>query len=320
MQSVPSDSARRQQRFPRIAVVGSGAVGAYYGGRLAQYGNEVHFLMRSDLDRVRTEGLKIHSADAGDAHLRPVACYASTAEIGPVDLAIVALKSIANEALEFLLPPLIDEGTTLLTLQNGLGNEAFLADRFGADRVMGGLCFVCLNRIAPGEVLHIAHGLVSLGEYDSGVRPRTRALHSELRRCGVPCELEGDLTAARWRKLVWNVPFNGLAIAAGGIDVEKVLTDPVLYRRTRVLMEEVIAGAAALGMEIEKSYIDKMIANTRSMGGYRPSSLIDYLAGREVEVEAIWGEPLRQAREAGLDLPELSALHREIAAACSSDD
>ncbi len=303
---------------PRIAVVGSGAVGSYYGGRLAEHGNEMHFLMRSDLEAVRAHGLRIHSTEAGDVHLPAVNCHASTDEIGPVDLIIVALKSTNNAALEALLPPLLHEQTALLTLQNGLGNEAFLAARFGADRVMGGLCFVCLNRVAPGEIHHIGHGLISLGEYAGGPRDRTRALHDELLRCGVPCSLENNLAEARWRKLVWNVPFNGLSIAAGGIDVEKILGDPDLFARTHRLMHEIIDGAAALGFEIEPDFVDKMIGNTQSMGAYHPSSLIDFQNGREVEIEAIWGEPLRQANAVGAELPELAALYREITAACAS--
>lgn len=302
---------------PRIAVVGSGAVGGYYGGRLAQHGNEVHFLMRSDLEAVRANGLKIHSAEAGDVHLPAVNCYGSTEAVGPVDLVIIALKSTHNAALEALLPPLLHRQTALLTLQNGLGNEAFLGARFGVDRVMGGLCFVCLNRIAPGEIRHIGHGLISLGEYAGAPRERTRALYDELLRCGVPCSLQDDLAEARWRKLVWNVPFNGLSIAAGGIDVATILADPDLHARTRQLMREIIDGATALGFAIEPEFADKMIDNTGPMGAYRPSSLIDYQNGREVEIEAIWGEPLRQANAAGVDMPELAALYREISEACA---
>ena len=318
-----ADSERRlrssvwQPFAPRIAVVGAGAVGGYYGARLAEHGNEVHFLMRSDLETVRANGLKIHSAEAGDLHLPAVNCHGSSEAIGAVDLVIIALKSTNNDALETLLPPLLHEQTALLTLQNGLGNEAYLGARFGAGRVMGGLCFVCLNRVAPGEIRHIGHGLVSLGEFIGGPRDRTRALHEALLGCGVPCSLEDNLTEARWRKLVWNVPFNGLAIAAGGIDVAKILADAGLIARSRRLMREIIDGAAALGLEIEADYADIMIDNTRSMGAYRPSSLIDFQKGREVEIEAIWGEPLRQANARGIDLPELAVLYREITEACA---
>jgi 2-dehydropantoate 2-reductase len=304
--------------FSRIAVVGSGAVGCYYGGRLAEHGREVHFLMRSDLAAVREHGLKIRSDLVGDVHLRPVHAHGSTGEIGPVDLVIIAIKATSNDVLEDLIPPLLHEKTALLTLQNGLGNEEFLAERFGAERLMGGLCFVCLNRTAPGEIRHIDHGLVSLGEFSGEPRDRTRALHQEWLRCRVPCQLEQDLTAGRWKKLMWNVPFNGLAIASGGKDVAQILADPELYGRARALMEEIRDGAAGIGISIDAEFADKMISNSRSMGAYRPSSMIDFEAGREVEIDAIWAEPLRQATAAGKKLPELARLLGEIRARCGS--
>ncbi|OYW26819.1 MAG: hypothetical protein B7Z47_07240, partial [Chthoniobacter sp. 12-60-6] len=128
----------------RIAHCGSGAVGCYYGGRLAQHGNDVHFLMRSDYEEVKQHGLKIRSP-LGDFNLPHVNCHRSTAEIGPCDLVIIAMKATANEVLLELLPPLLKEKTMILTLQNGLGSDDFLARHFGSARVLGGLCFVCIK-------------------------------------------------------------------------------------------------------------------------------------------------------------------------------
>lgn len=297
----------------RIAVVGSGAVGCYYGGRLAQYGRDVHFLMRSDLDHVRKRGLRLHSKQ-GDYHLQKVNAYGSPDEIGPVDLVLIALKSTANTALDHLLPPLLkpDGSTMLMTLQNGLGNEEYLAERFGADKVLGGLCFVCLNRTEPGVIRHIAHGKIEMGEFCGLPLPRTWEIHGELKRCGIVCSVLPDLGLARWRKLVWNVPFNGLAIAGGGVDVGQILADEDLLSLTRGLMREVIGAAKALGHEIPWSFAEKNVENTRSMAAYHPSSLIDFLEGREVEVEAIWGEPLRRGFNAGAEVGRLETLYHLI--------
>ena len=200
----------------------------------------------------------------------------------------------------------------LLTLQNGLGNEEFLAERFGAERVMGGLCYVCLNRTNPGEIAHIAHGRIALGELGRYVLPRTHEVGSEFKRCGVVCSVVGSLATERWRKLVWNVPFNGLAISEGGIDVAQILADEDLLMRTRELMREIIRGARALGFEIPISFVEENVTRTKSMGPYRPSSLIDFEEGRAVEVEAIWGEPLRRAVAAGAEMPELERLYGEV--------
>ncbi len=297
----------------RIAVVGAGAVGCYYGARLAQYGREVHFLMRSDLEHVRKRGLRILSKQ-GDFHLQKVNAHATTEEIGPVDLVLIALKATANEALESLIPPLLkpDGSTMLLTLQNGLGNEEYLAERFGGDKVLGGLCFVCLNRIEPGVIRHIGHGKIEMGEFSGLPLPRTWEVQGEFKRCGVVCSVMPDLGLARWRKLVWNVPFNGLSIAAGGIDVGRILADDDLLYLTRALMDEIIGIAATLGHEIPPSFAAKNIENTRAMGAYLPSSLIDFLEGREVEVDAIWGEPLRRGFNAGAEVGRLEMLYHLI--------
>lgn len=294
----------------RIAIVGSGAVGCYYGGRLAEQGQDVHFLMRSDFETVAREGLHLTSP-LGDAHLR-VQAYCSPLDIGPCDLVIIAIKTTSNAALLQLLPPLLHEKTVLLTLQNGLGNEDFLAHHFGPQRIQGGLCFVCINRTAPGQIHHIAQGRINLGEHSGPPTARTEALAELLRSSRIDCQVEKSLLAARWKKLVWNIPFNGLSIAAGGKDTAAILADPDLEQCVRDLMTEIITTARALGHNIRFELIHDMIERTRTMTQYRPSSLIDFEEGREVEIEPIWGEPLRQAETAGLTMPKLRALYQEL--------
>lgn len=296
---------------PRIAIVGSGAVGCYYGARLAQHGHDVHFLMRSDFAQVHAHGLEIRS-HAGDFTLPQVQCHRSTAEIGPCDLVIIAMKATANDALLHLLPPLLKSDTLLLTLQNGLGCDDFLAQHFGPSRVLGGLCFVCINRIGPGIVHHFARGHISLGEYSGPPMPRTHRLATQLNAAQIPCGVVQSLYGVRWEKLVWNIPFNGLSIAAGPIDTAGILADPTLERRTRELMHEVITAATRLGHEVPPDLADIMIERTRTMAGYKPSSLIDFLAGSEVELDAIWGEPLRRAHAAGIAMPHVEKLHQEL--------
>jgi 2-dehydropantoate 2-reductase len=296
---------------PRIAIVGSGAVGCYYGGRLAQHGNDVHFLMRSDYEQVKEHGLKVTSP-LGDFTLPHVHCHRSTAEIGPSDLVIIAMKATANDSLLNVLPPLLKNDTMILTLQNGLGSDDFLAEHFGSEHVLGGLCFVCINRLAPGVIHHIAQGHIALGEYAGGPIARTEALAAEFQRCGVECKLETSLIAARWRKLVWNIPFNGLSITAGGKDTAAILADPTLEQRVRELMREIIETSDKLGHAIRLSLIDHMIGFTRAMAPYKPSSLIDFLAGSEVELEAIWGEPVRRAKTAGIEMPKVTRLYQEL--------
>ena len=309
MDAQPSSQFVHLPPRPRIAVVGSGAIGCYYGGKLAAQGHNVHFLMRADLEAVREHGLTLRSTEAPTIHLDRVNAYESTEAIGPVDLVLIAVKTVSNDALEHLIPPLLHSGTTLVTLQNGLGNEAFLAQRFGAERVMGALCFVCLNRVAPGVIEHYGHGTISIGEFRGAPQERTHALAAALRETGVEAREVENLIAERWRKLVWNIPFNGLCIAAGGVTTEDILADPGLERLARELMRETLSIAAAKGYPIPESYVEFQFERTRPMGAYKPSSLLDWRAGRPVEVESIWGEAYRQSREAGVEAGRLETLY-----------
>jgi len=301
----------------KIAVVGSGAVGCYYGGMLAHAGHDVHFLMRSDFETVRRDGLTIFTK-GGVQRLPRVQCVQTTAEIGPADLVMIALKTTANAELERLLPPLLGPETALLTLQNGLGNEEFLATRWGAERVMGALCFVCINRESPGIIRHIDHGSISIGEFRRPVSERVRAVAAAFRTVDVDSNAVDDLAGERWRKLLWNIPFNGLAIAAGA-NVADVLADSGLRELARSLMDEILDAARRLGHEIPAEFADFQITRSTSMGAYRPSSMIDYEAGRPVEVGAIWGEPLRQGTAAGARMPRLEMLHGLIAHATARE-
>src|SRR5258708_3176947 len=196
----------------KIGVVGCGAVGSYYGARLGRSGQEMHFLLRGDYDVVRRRGVQIRSPE-GDFRFQPK-CARTPEEIGVCDLALIALKTTANDQLQRLLTPVVGKSTAILTLQNGLGNEDLLAALFGEEKVLGGLCFVCLNRVEPGVIQHIAHGTVVMGEYKRRPEPRTHDIASMMRNSGVPCKVTDDLALTHWEKLVWNVPFNGLGVAA----------------------------------------------------------------------------------------------------------
>ncbi len=301
--------------FSTIAIVGSGAVGLYYGGRLAEAGHDVRFLVRSDADVIQRDGIHCQSVH-GDFHLHPVQAYRSAEEIGPVDLVMIAWKATSNRLLEKILPPLLHENSQVVTLQNGLGNVEAISSITGASRVLGALCFVCINRIAPGVIHHSAGGRMAIGEFASGKPGRAAALAAMFAAAKVETVIEGDVEETVWKKLIWNVPFNGMAIAEGGKTTDQLLADPATVAQIRSLMEEVVAAAAVRGFSLDPKLIDWNIDRTRTMGAYRPSSLIDWQDGREVEIDAIWAEPLRRATAAGLSLPHWQKLLERIRERC----
>lgn len=295
----------------RVAIVGAGAIGAYYGARLVEAGVDVTFLLRSDYEHVREHGWVVESV-AGDMKLPRVHCAQDSEEIGPVDWVVVAWKTTSNAMYGSVIRPLLHDGTKILTLQNGLGNCERLAALFGADRVFGGLCFICSNRVAPGRIRHTASGQIRVGAYDPEGMVDLDGLVALLSGGGIDCRAVGSLEKAQWMKLIWNIPFNGLAIAEGGVDTAVLLATPGMEARIRKIMAEVKAVAGALGHSIDDAFIDQQVEVTRSMDAYRPSSMIDYVEGREVELDAIWGEPYRRACELDIQVPEIKRLLDDI--------
>jgi 2-dehydropantoate 2-reductase len=309
----------------KIAVVGCGAVGSYYGAKLCRAGETVHFMLRSDYDVVRRKGVFIRSRD-GNFHVNPK-CARAPEDIGVCDLVLIGLKATTNAQLPALLPPLAGPRTAVVTLQNGLGNEECVATVCGAERVLGGLCFVCLNRVEPGIIQHIDHGQIVLGEFQRWPEPRTHDIASLFRKAGVPCKVTDNLEKAHWEKLAWNVPFNGLGVAsAAGYDAvasgrvapdatlqpclttDQLLADGRWERLVRELMQEVIAAARGIRLKIADDLTEKHLERTRTMGAYRASTLIDFERGKPLELESLFLEPLRQAQRAGVKTPRLQAL------------
>ncbi|MES2981947.1 MAG: 2-dehydropantoate 2-reductase [Verrucomicrobiota bacterium] len=297
--------------FNSVAIVGSGAIGMYYGGRLVEAGMDVKFLARSDYDQLSKFGLEVDSV-AGNFHLTDISVFKKTEDIGPVDLVIVAWKATANEALADVLPQLMHEHTQVLTLQNGLGNCESIAEIVGADRVLGGLCFVCINRIAPGTIRHTAGGRMTIGSFSEELSAKSETIAQRFKAAKIPATAVNDLAKAQWEKLLWNIPFNGLAVAEGGVTTDVLLANPILENDIRTLMHEVIAAAAAQGIQLDPKLIESNIERTRPMGPYQPSTMIDFIEGRELELGPIWEEPLRRAKEVGVGMPALENLLKRI--------
>jgi 2-dehydropantoate 2-reductase len=292
----------------RIAIVGAGALGLYYGALLQRSGQDVHFLLRRDFDAVSRNGLKVFSIN-GDFELPAVQAYRMPQEIGPVDLVLVGLKTFANDRYADLITPLVGEGTLILTLQNGLGNEELLAELFGAQGIIGGVAFLCSNRGEPGEVHHLAAGRIILGEYRRIDLKRLESLTALFVQAGVDCRATDDLRRARWEKLVWNIPFNGLC-ALLQQTVERLLAVPATRGLVREIMREVIRAANLqdLSRAIPEGYADSMLEFTDNMGIYKPSMQIDREEGRQLEIAAIFRIPLDSGAARGIAMPRVEML------------
>jgi 2-dehydropantoate 2-reductase len=292
----------------KIAIVGSGALGLYYGSLLQRGGQDVHFLLRRDYYAVKSSGLKIFSIN-GDFELPEVQGYLRPEDIGPVDLVLVGLKTFANHMLPELVSPLLGDKTRILTLQNGLGNEELLADMFGAERIIGGVAFLCSNRGEPGVVHHLGAGRIIIGNYLRDCLESLDEIVTIFNVCGIDCRMTDDLLKSRWEKLVWNIPFNGLcALLLQTVDL--LLASGSTRTLIREIMLEVIQAANTqnLTADIQQDFADSMLVFTDKMGVYKPSMQIDREECRQLEIDAIFRIPLEHGRKQGIEMPRIEML------------
>lgn len=307
----------------RFAVVGSGAVGGYYGALLAKAGFDVHFLFNSDYHHVKAHGFEVTSPN-GDFSLPDVNAYQSTEDIPEVDIIILALKTTQNHLLKDLLTPLLKYKPDILVLQNGLGVDSdvaeiantFTNDSTNASTIYGGLCFLCSNKIGPGTIKHVDYGQIKLGQHYSGETPvgitdSLIKLSEALNKAEITTELSEDIILARWQKLMWNMPFNGLCT------LRDTTTDNIVgTAETRALasqvMDEVIAAAAAYGKVITEEFKEHMFYLTDNMGVYMPSMYLDYQHKRPMEIEEIYWRPIKAAEAKGVNMPVARLIAKEL--------
>lgn len=299
-----------------FAVIGTGAVGGLYGAILQRAGFDVHFLIRSGLDEVRRNGLRIESI-WGDFSLPSVQAYGAAMDMPRCDAALVATKTTANEALPQLLPHVLKPGAPVVLLQNGLNTEQRLAEHLPDHPLLGGLCFLCSHKLGPGHIRHLDYGGIRLGEYradgtPAGVTPAVNAVIEAFRHARIEITPVDDLVLARWLKLVWNVPYNGLSVLLDA-DTDQLMRSPHALALVRTLMAEVQAAARSQQRNIPDAFIAQMLDDTLNMKPYHPSMKLDYDQGRPLEFEAIYGEPLRTAEACGITTPCMRTLYHALA-------
>ena len=304
---------------PRIGIIGTGAIGGVYGLMLARAGCDVHFLLRSEYAVVSEQGLRVNSGVHGALHLHPVQAYAQAADMPPCDWLLVGTKSTGNVELAPTLAQVAAPDAKVVLLQNGLDVEDSLREHLPASlHLLGGLCYIGVHRSGPGVVEHQALGRVNLG-YHSGSAANDENRQKEIveagaalfHKAGIESQAMANVHQARWHKLVWNVPFNGLSVLLKA-GTTNLMADASSRELIQALMAEVIQGAHACGHEIPASYAEQMFAMTETMEDYLPSMYHDYMHKRPLELAAIYARPLSAAKAAGCELPRMQALHQAL--------
>ena len=302
---------------PRIGIIGTGAIGGYYGLMLARAGFEVHFLLRSEYEAVAREGLRVRHAQLGELHLPQVNAWCEAAAMPACDWLLVGAKSTANAELAPLIVQAAAADAKVVLLQNGLGVEEALRPLLPDSlHLLGGLCFICAHREAPGVVVHQSQGVCNLG-YHSGPADEAQRLAlleqgvAWLREAGIESAPIADLAQARWQKLVWNVPYNGLS-ALLGASTRPLMAQADSRALLLTLMEEVVAAAEAAGAPLPANYPQKLLAYTDRMPDYLPSMYHDFAQRRPAELQAVYAAPLAAAAALGVEMPRVRMLYQAL--------
>ena len=291
-------------------IIGVGAIGGYYGSKLAYSGQEVHFLFHSDYQFVKERGMQVDSCD-GSFHLDHVNVYQYSKDMPKCDVVIVGLKTTNNHLLPELLPPLLTEQTVVVLIQNGIGVEADVQQMFPNLQLVAGLAFICSAKTEPGHVNHQCYGSINLGNYSCKDEDRFQTILDDFRKAGVEAN-SVSYEEARWKKAVWNMPFNGMTVALN-TQTDLLLKNPATRQLIRDLMMEVIDAANHLGVKgLDASFADKMIETTDAMTPYSPSMKLDFDFHRPMEIYYLYSRPIEIAREAGFRMRKLEMLEAEL--------
>ncbi|WP_020565239.1 ketopantoate reductase family protein [Methylosarcina fibrata] len=292
----------------KILVVGAGAIGGFYGALLAKAGADVAVVCRSDYDTVKLNGFTIHSQDLGTWRFAPAGVFRHASEFREeADCLLLCTKVIPNLDRAALIREAVSPKTAIVLIQNGVDIEREIQEAFPDNELISGLAFICCNRIGPGRLAHLAYGRLTLGSVNGPVSTKTRELNDLFGRAGIECLASADVVTERWKKCVWNAPFNPLSVLSGGLPTSAILASQEPF--VRHIMEDVCRIAAALGHPLPERIVDNHIDSTRTMPAYKTSMLIDYEQGRPLETEAILGNALRAGRRAGVAAPYLESIY-----------
>lgn len=301
---------KTSKQIMKYAIIGTGAIGGFYGARLDKAGFEVHFLLHTDYQYVVDHGLTIDSCD-GNFTLPSPKVYDSTSEMPQCDVVIVALKTTQNHLLPSLLPPLLKPDTIILLIQNGIGVEADVQQLFPSQPIAAGMAFICSAKAGPGHINHQFYGNINIGNYSCHNPQRYNQMLADFRTAGIGAA-DVEYLEARWKKAVWNMPFNGMTVALN-TTTNRLLSCESTHRLIYDQMLEVIGAAQALGVKnLDTRFADKMIANTIKMPPYSPSMKLDFDFHRPMEINYLYTRPIAEAHAAGFAMPKLEMLEAEL--------
>jgi 2-dehydropantoate 2-reductase len=286
----------------RIAVMGAGAVGAYFGAKLAAAGHDLVFIARGKhLEAMRGAGLSVNSP-GGNLHVERARFTADARDAGDVDLILFCVKSYDTETAAEHLAPIIAERTTILSLQNGIDNPEKIARRWGDERTLAGVVYVGAQLASPGFVTHSAGGKIIFGPSTGAIGENAKLVEKTLSAAGIPCEISSDIQKVQWTKLLWNAPFCAVSCLTRA-NVKQIVESEPLTRLVLDCMSEVQAAARIRGIDLPDKLCQEALTFSKGLGSFKPSMLQDLEAGKPLEVDAFNGIVVKLLHQIGKTAP-----------------
>jgi len=296
----------------KIAIIGAGGVGGYYGGLLSKAGMDVHLLARGEhLRMIKKRGLIIRSYK-GNFRTK-VEASDNPDHIGVSDLVLFCVKSFDTEKTAKQITRIVGPETSIISLQNGVGNEEIIGDILGHEKVMGGIAFIGSRIAEPGVILHTAAGSLSFGELDGEMSNRGKLINEIFKSAGIEANLSKNIKKSMWRKMVWNCGFNAIT-ALTGCCVSETLELPETRKVIETAMEEVVKVAHSLGISLDEDLVGKTISSTERQGEIRTSMLVDMEKGKRMEIESINGAVSKMGEKSGIPTPVNDTLYGAVKA------
>jgi 2-dehydropantoate 2-reductase len=295
----------------RIAIMGAGAVGGFFGAKLAAASYDVAFIARgAHLAAMQREGLIIESF-AGNLHVRDALFTDDPTDVGIANLILFSVKSYETESAAQALEPMVGEKTVILSLQNGVDNADKIAHIWGVGRTLAGVVYIGSQQSYPGTIKHSAGGRIVFGELDGRVHETTKAVEQVLSSAQIPCEINTEIRKAQWRKLLWNAPFCAISCLARATAKEIAESDS-LTKLALDCMAEVKEAANTVSIDLDPALFDETLNFSSSLGEFKPSMLQDLEAGKPLEFEAFNGIVVSLLQQAGKQAPTNQVFYRVL--------
>ena len=297
----------------KILVIGAGAIGSFYSAKLAQVGAEITLWCRSDYDFIKKNGIKIESYE-GDFQFIPHKILENLDEIDDeFDYILIATKALPTIDIPALIKNILKAKTKIILIQNGIHIEKNIAENFPNNELISAIAFIGVSRKSAGVICHQEYGKIIIGTYGEKASDAVHFLENLWKKSGIEVVVTDEILLERWKKLVWNGAFNPLSVVLRGKNTAEILNSDLALNLVKNIMNEICNLAKIDNCELPADVIEKNIVATKKMKPYKTSMLLDFEAGREMEVEAILGNAIKFAQSKSMSTPYLSTIYAIIA-------